>query len=139
GTFPRSTPLLEKREGGPAFLEIRPILVECPQFVFEVEVKRGHGRAEPLALAGLVGGTKEALEGEDVLPQAAVAFHARLPPLLSQPPTSLPISSRALATKLSLWILRHCRSLATRIWKRRISSTKLAFSSKPCRWRVYFA
>jgi hypothetical protein len=44
----------------------------------------------------LLGGTEQALEGDDVFPQVAVAFHALPPPLFSQPPTSLPISSMAL-------------------------------------------
>jgi hypothetical protein len=74
-------------------------LVQRPQLVFEVEVEAGHGGAEPLAFSGLLGGPQQVLEGDDVLPQVAVAFHALPPPLLSQPPTSLPTSSMALAAK----------------------------------------
>jgi hypothetical protein len=54
--------------------------------------------SESFALAGSLGGMEQALEGEDVRPQVAVAFHALLP-LLSQPPTRFPISSMALAAK----------------------------------------
>jgi hypothetical protein len=36
-------------------------------------------------------------------------------------------------------VLRHCKSLASRIWKRRISSWRLARSSRACRCRVYRA
>jgi hypothetical protein len=74
-------------------------LVQRLQFVFEVEVKVGHAGPESLALAGLLGGTQEGLEGDDVFPQVAVALRPWPPLLLSQPPTSLPISSIAFVAK----------------------------------------
>jgi hypothetical protein len=72
-------------------------LVQRPQLVFEVEMKRCHGGPEALSLAGLLGGPEQVLETDELVPQAAVPLHP-LPPL-SQPPTSLPISSMALAAK----------------------------------------
>ena len=63
---------------------------------FIYEPKKRQISAAPFA--GRVGGTQQRLEADDLFPQIAVAFHA-LPPLLSQPPTSLPISSIAFAAK----------------------------------------
>jgi hypothetical protein len=48
-----------------------------------------------LALASLFGGTHQRRERDDLRPEVAVPFHALPPLLLSQPPTSLPISSIA--------------------------------------------
>ena len=76
----------------------REFLMQLPQVPFLIEVECGHGRAEAFAFAGLFGGTQQGLEADDLFPQIAVTFHA-LPLLLSQPPTSLPISSMALAAK----------------------------------------
>jgi hypothetical protein len=73
-------------------------LVQRPQRPFLIEVKCGHGRAESLALARLLGGTEQALEGDEPGPEIADPLHG-LPLLLSQPPTSLPISSIAFAAK----------------------------------------
>src|SRR5262245_17463663 len=74
-------------------------LVQRPQFGFEVEVEGGHAGPEALALAGLLGGTQERRERDDLRPEVTVPFHALPPLLLSQPPTSLPISSTALVAK----------------------------------------
>ena len=73
-------------------------LVQRPQFVFEVEVKVGHVGPKAFALSSLLGCMEQRRKRDDVFPQVAVAFHALLP-LLSQPPTSFPISSMAFAAK----------------------------------------
>jgi hypothetical protein len=55
----------------------------------------GHAGPKALALSGLKSGTQQRLERDDLLPQVAVSLHPFPLPLLSQPPTSLPISSIA--------------------------------------------
>ena len=69
-----------------------------PQLVLEVEVENGNRGAEAFPSPGVFGGLQQVLKSNDLVPQIAVAFHA-LPLLVSQPPTSLPISSMALAAK----------------------------------------
>jgi hypothetical protein len=73
--------------------------VQRTQFVFEVEVKRGHGWSEPFAFSGLVSGTQQRIERDDLSLKVAMAFRALPPLLLRQPPTNLPISSTAMAAK----------------------------------------
>src|SRR5262249_62005726 len=75
------------------------LLMPFPQLGFEVEVEGGRAGSEALALAGLLGGMQERLEGDDLRPEVAVPFHALPPLLLSQPPTRLPISSIAFVAK----------------------------------------
>ena len=72
--------------------------MEYPQRPFLIEVKCGHGRPEAFASPSRVSSTEKCLEADDLIPQLAVAFHD-LALLLSQPPTSLPISSIAFAAK----------------------------------------
>jgi hypothetical protein len=76
--------------------------VQRTQFVFEVEMKRGHGWSQPFAPPGLFSGMEQSLEADDLFPKVPVLFHALTPLLLSQPPTSLPILSKAMAAKPSL-------------------------------------
>jgi hypothetical protein len=65
-----------------------------------VEVERGHCGTEAFAPESLLGGMEQRRKQDDVLPQVVVPFHTfLLPSLLSQPPTSYPISSRAFAAK----------------------------------------
>ena len=66
-------------------------LVQLPQGPFLIEVERSYSRTKAFASARL--------KADDLIPQVAVAFHDLLPLLLSQPPTSLPISSMDLAAK----------------------------------------
>jgi hypothetical protein len=73
--------------------------VQLPQRPFLIEVERGHGGAEGFAFAGGVGGVEERLKADDLFPQVAVAFHVLMPLVLSQPPTSLPISSIARSSR----------------------------------------
>lgn len=85
---------------GPGPVGLRgQLLVQLPQFGFEVEVEGGHAGPKAFALAGLLGGTQERLERDDLRPEVAVPFHALPPLLLSQPPTSLPTSSIAFVAK----------------------------------------
>ena len=76
-------------------------VVEPRQFPLQVEEEPGRRGAEPLAAAGLLGGTEQALERNHPVPEVPVALHASDASgrLRSQPPTSRPISSMALAAK----------------------------------------
>ena len=62
-------------------------LVQLPQRPFLVEVERGHGGAEAFAFAGLLGGTQQSLEGDDLIPtgcRAASCFGPALEPAADQ-------------------------------------------------------
>jgi hypothetical protein len=69
--------------------------MQLPQRPFLIDVECGRSGAEALAFAGLVSGTQQRPERNKIYPD--MALYGLL--LLSQPPTSLLISSMAFATK----------------------------------------
>src|SRR5262249_20778521 len=119
----------------------RELLMEPGQLALQVEEEPSRRGTKSLPPAGGLGRTQQVLERDHAVPEASLPLHAAVPsgPPRSQPPISRPISSMALLANPLLSTFRHCRSLASRIWKRSVSSVRFACSSSRCRFLVYLA